>query len=222
MNTRLQVEHPVTELVTGLDLVQLQLRVAMGEKLPFTQNDVSWRGHAIEARICAEEPERGFVPATGVVRALELPSGPGVRLDSALHPGLEVTVHYDSMLAKLVVHAATRELAIERLLRALRETRIGGVAHNVAFLRRVVDSPEFRSGRYHTKTIESRLEALLAKPPRDELAKAALAAALLHRESLRRSAEERTLHGSNGGAGHEPRSLWLEAGRRRQLHRERH
>ena len=212
MNTRLQVEHPVTELVTGLDLVQLQLRIAAGEPLPLTQEDVHLGGHAIEARICAEEPERGFAPATGTVKRLDLPGGPGVRLDSALFEGLEVPVHYDSMLAKLIVRAATRELAIERMLRALRETRIAGVPNNVAFLRRLVDSPEFRSGRYHTKTIEQRLDALLAPPPRAELERVAAIAALLHRESLRRRAEERSLHGN----GAEPASAWSLAGRRRQ------
>ena len=228
MNTRLQVEHPVTELVTGVDLVHLQLAIAAGEKLPFTQSEVSWRGHAIEARLCAEEPERGFVPATGTVKSLDLPGGPGVRLDSALYEGQEIGVHYDSMLAKLVVHGATREVAIERLIRALGEVRLGGVATNVAFLARLADSPEFRSGRYHTKTIESRLESFLARPPHAEIEKAALVAALLHRESLRRGAEEKALHGGGsgggsggGGRGGDPPSAWLADGRRRQLDRSR-
>jgi acetyl-CoA carboxylase biotin carboxylase subunit len=218
MNTRLQVEHPVTELVTGLDLVQLQLRIAAGERLPFAQEEVRCCGHAIEARICAEEPERGFAPATGTIAALELPGGPGVRLDSALFAGLEVTVHYDSLLAKLVVHAPSREQAIDRLLRALGETRIAGVPNNAAFLRRLAGSPQFRSGRYHTKTIEEHLDELLGRPPREELERAALAAALLHRESLRRRAEERLLH---GGDAREPASAWLAEGRRRQLERRR-
>jgi len=215
VNARVQVEHPVTELVTGVDIIREQIRVAAGEKLRYEQKDIVQRGCAIEARICAEEPERGFAPATGTVKRLDLPGGPGVRLDSALFEGLEVPVHYDSMLAKLIVRAATRELAIERMLRALRETRIAGVPNNVAFLRRLVDSPEFRSGRYHTKTIEQRLDALLAPPPRAELERAAAIAALLHRETQRRRAEERTLHGS----GAEPTSAWLLAGRRRQLSR---
>jgi len=215
MNTRLQVEHGVTELVTGLDLVQLQLRLAAGERLPFTQEEVRFHGHAIEARICAEEPERGFAPATGTVRGLDLPGGPGVRLDSALHEGLEVTVHYDSMLAKLLVHAATRDQAIGRLLRALAELRIAGVPTNVAFLRRLAASPEFRDGRCHTRTIDERLDALLAKPPSGELERAALIAALLHQESLRRNAGERSLDGAAG----EPGSAWLAAGRRAQLAR---
>ena len=218
MNTRLQVEHPVTELVTGLDLVHLQLAIAAGEKLPFTQEQVSFRGHAIEARLCAEEPERGFVPATGTIESLDLPGGPGVRLDSALYAGLEVGVHYDSMLAKLIVHAATREQAIARMGRALRELRLAGVAHNAAFLARLVDSPEFRSGNYHTKSIEARLDAFLGKPPREELERAALMAALLHREALKRAAEERAMHGGNGG---DAPSAWLAAGRRRQLARNR-
>jgi acetyl-CoA carboxylase biotin carboxylase subunit len=216
MNTRLQVEHPVTEMVTGLDLVELQLRVAAGEPLPFTQEQVRAAGHAIEARICAEEPERGFAPATGRITALDLPGGPGVRLDSALFEGQEIPVHYDSMLAKLIVHAATREQAIERLLRALGETRIAGVASNVAFLRRLAGSAAFRAGRYHTRTIDEQLETLMPAPPREELERAAIAAALLHRESLRRAAEERSLHG-NGAA--DAVSAWTLAGRRRQLAR---
>ncbi|MSR46867.1 MAG: acetyl-CoA carboxylase biotin carboxylase subunit [Planctomycetes bacterium] len=215
MNTRLQVEHPVTEMVTGLDLVHLQLAIAAGEKLPFTQEQVNWRGHAIEARLCAEEPERGFVPATGTIASLELPGGPGVRLDSALYDGLEVGVHYDSMLAKLIVHAATREQAIERLLRALREVRIAGVAHNAAFLARVADSAEFRSGNYHTKSIEARLDTFLGKPSRAAIERAALIAALLHRESLKRGAAEQSLHADSGEAV----SVWLHEGRRRQLSR---
>ncbi len=215
MNTRLQVEHPVTEMVTGLDLVHLQLAIAAGEPLPFTQADVTWRGHAIEARLCAEEPERGFVPATGTITSLDLPGGPGVRLDSALYDGLEVGVHYDSMLAKLIVHAATREQAIERLRRALHEVRLAGVAHNAAFLERIVDSAEFRSGNYHTKSIEARLDAFLGQPSRESLERAALIAALLHRESLKRGAEERALQ---VGVGELP-SAWLLDGRRRQLSR---
>jgi acetyl-CoA carboxylase biotin carboxylase subunit len=217
MNTRLQVEHPVTEMVTGLDLVELQLRVAAGEPLPLAQTDVAWRGHAIEARICAEVPERGFAPAIGRVSRLDLPGGPGVRLDSGLFPGLEVSVHYDSMLAKLIVHGATRAQAVERMERALSETRIAGVASNVAFLRRLVACDPFRSGRYHTKTIEQSLDALLAPPPRAELVDAALVTALLHRESLRRGAEERALHGRNGGS--EVESRWLADGRARGLAR---
>jgi len=212
MNTRLQVEHPVTELVTGLDLVELQLRVAAGEPLPLQQEEVVLRGHAIEARICAEEPERGFVPATGRVTSLDLPGGPGVRLDSALYDGLAVTVHYDSMLAKLIVHAPTREAAIARMVRALGETRIAGVANNVAFLAKLVGGEPFKSGRYHTKSIEERLDAILAKPARAELVDAALVAALLHREQLRKGAEERTLHGGDGAR--DPVSLWLLDARR--------
>jgi acetyl/propionyl-CoA carboxylase alpha subunit len=212
MNTRLQVEHPVTELVTGLDLVEQQQRVAAGEPLPLQQEDVVLRGHAIEARICAEEPERGFVPATGRVTSLDLPGGPGVRLDSALHDGLAVTVHYDSMLAKLIVHAPTREAAIARMVRALGETRIAGVANNVAFLAKLVGGEPFRSGRYHTKSIEERLDVLLGKPERKDLVDAALVAALLHREQLRKGAEERTLHGGDGAR--DPVSLWLLDSRR--------
>jgi geranyl-CoA carboxylase alpha subunit len=144
MNTRLQVEHPVTELVTGLDLVELQLRIARGESLPFAQQDVRIEGHAIEVRLCAEEPGDDFLPRNGTV--LDWRAGPSVRCDHALAPGLEIGPHYDSLLAKLVAHGTTRAEALDRLALALDRTVLLGVASNRAFLARVLRHPAFAAG----------------------------------------------------------------------------
>ncbi|HEX5011212.1 MAG TPA: acetyl-CoA carboxylase biotin carboxylase subunit [Planctomycetota bacterium] len=158
MNTRLQVEHPVTEWTCGLDLVRWQLLVAMGEPLPRTQEQIRHEGHAIEVRLYAEDAENGFLPATGRIVRLQLPGGAGVRVDSGLYEGLEVTPHYDPMLAKISVHAATREQALARMARALFELTVTGVVTNLPFLRRAIESEPFRSGRYDTSTIESHPE----------------------------------------------------------------
>jgi len=158
MNTRLQVEHPVTEWTCGLDLVRWQLLVAMGEPLPLTQDQIRHQGHAIEVRLYAEDAENGFLPATGRIERLALPGGPGVRVDSGLYEGLEVTPHYDPMLAKISVHAATREQALARMTRALFEVSVTGVVTNLPFLRRAIESEPFRSGRYDTGTIERQPE----------------------------------------------------------------
>jgi acetyl-CoA carboxylase biotin carboxylase subunit len=150
VNTRLQVEHPVTELVTGYDLVQLQLRIAAGEPLPFTQKDIAWRGWAMECRVCAEDPDNQFFPSAGRIDQLREPSGPGVRLDSSLYPGWTVPLEYDSLLAKLVTWGPDRSTAIERQLRALSEYAITGVETNIAFFREILDDPEFRAGNLST------------------------------------------------------------------------
>ena len=158
MNTRLQVEHPITELTSGVDLVRWQLEVAAGNPLPATQEQIEHRGHAIECRLYAEDADHGFLPATGLVERLELPGGPGVRVDTGLYEGMEVGLHYDPMLAKLSVVARDRPAAIERMARALSETTVTGVTTNLPFLRRVVASEPFRSGTYDTSTVESRPE----------------------------------------------------------------
>ncbi|HKW46057.1 MAG TPA: acetyl-CoA carboxylase biotin carboxylase subunit [Gemmatimonadaceae bacterium] len=180
MNTRLQVEHPVTELVTGIDLVQWQLRVAAGEKLPFAQQDIVPRGWAIECRITSEDPANGFLPATGRVRHLHLPAGPGVRWDGGIEVGSEVTLFYDPMLAKLIVWATTRELAIERMHRALLELTIEGIETSRDFHLRVMEDEEFRRGAIEIQWLERRLPSLLGTQPREPQARiAAIAAALL-------------------------------------------
>jgi acetyl-CoA/propionyl-CoA carboxylase, biotin carboxylase, biotin carboxyl carrier protein len=165
MNTRLQVEHPVTELVTGLDLVECQLRVAAGQPLGFTQDDVRLTGHAVEARVYAEDPARGFLPTAGRVLALDEPGGEGVRVDSALRAGLEIGSTYDPMLAKVVAWGSDRPEALARLDAALSRTTVLGVRTNVAFLRRLLADVDVRAGRLDTGLIERNLAALTdAKP----------------------------------------------------------
>jgi acetyl/propionyl-CoA carboxylase alpha subunit len=154
MNTRLQVEHPVTELVTGIDLVQWQLRIAAGERLTLKQQDVQLRGHAFEARINAEDPARGFAPSPGTVRRLHAPSGPGIRFDSGLREGWTVPSHYDSMVAKLLVHAPDRASACKRMLRALDELKIEGFATNQPFHRALFAEPHFVAGDLSTRFLE--------------------------------------------------------------------
>ena len=154
MNTRLQVEHPVTELVTGLDLVHLQLRIAAGQKLEIKQQDVQWRGSALECRIYAEDPENGFLPSPGRLVQVERPTGPGVRLDSGVYPGCDVPLEYDPLLAKLAVWSETRSAAIGRMKRALSEYYVAGITTNTGFFRQILDDAEFGAGRLHTGFIE--------------------------------------------------------------------
>ncbi len=176
MNTRLQVEHPITEMVLGLDLVQWQLRVAAGEPLPWRQEDLRPRGHALEVRVYAEDPARDFLPSTGRLLYVAEPQGPGVRVDSGVRPGLEVTPHYDPLLAKIIVHAENRAAALARMRAALERTAYHGVVTNVAFLLQVLEHPDFRAGRYHTRWVD---EVLRAPAPQDHLPLAALAALAL-------------------------------------------
>jgi acetyl-CoA carboxylase biotin carboxylase subunit len=154
MNTRLQVEHPVTEEVTGLDLVQAQLRVAAGEPLPWTQDEIIQRGSSIECRIYAEDPARGFLPSPGRLQRLVLPQGPGVRLECGVAEGVEVSVHYDPLLAKLITSGRTRDEAIERMRLALASFVVEGVKTVIPFHQRVVQSDLFRAGSVHTQLIE--------------------------------------------------------------------
>ena len=164
VNTRLQVEHPVTELVTGLDLVHLQLLVAQGQPLPFQQQDIQLRGHAIECRIYAEDPDNNFFPSPGKITSLRDASGPGIRLDSGVYQGWTVPLDYDPMLAKLVAFAPTREAAIERMLRALDETFVGGIATNLPLFQRLLHDPEFRAARIHTGYLDRLLKPVEPSP----------------------------------------------------------
>jgi acetyl-CoA carboxylase biotin carboxylase subunit len=211
MNTRIQVEHPVTELVTGYDLVQWQIRVAAGEPLPFRQEDVTWTGHAIECRITSESPGNGFLPSTGRIQLLEIPAGPGVRWDGGIAPGYEVGLFYDPMLAKLIVHGATREEAIDRMKRALLELRVVGVDTSVPFHLRVMDEPDFRAGRLDIRYLDKHEAELLdSHPGEEELRIAALAAALLEEEGrARRSVQRMGEPAATGG------SRWRNTGWRR-------
>ena len=150
MNTRLQVEHPVTEEITGLDLVRLQLMVASGEKLPITQKDVKLHGHSIEARITAQDPDKDFAPSTGCITMWRAPGGRGIRMETHCYAGYAVSPFYDPMIAKLVVTAESREAAVRKLQTALHEFEVGGIATNIPFLRRLVAHPKYLSGDIHT------------------------------------------------------------------------
>lgn len=179
MNTRLQVEHPVTELVTGIDLVQWQLRIASGEELPFVQSEIVPRGWAIECRITSEDTANGFLPSTGRIEYLHLPSGPGVRWDGGIEIGSEVGLHYDPMLAKLIVWAPTRDLAIERMHRALLELTIEGVETSRDFHLRLMEDADFRSGAIEIQWLERKLPELTAVAPPEGAVRAAIIAAAL-------------------------------------------
>lgn len=200
MNTRLQVEHPVTELVTGLDLVVWQLRVAGGEALPMRQEDIRLTGHAVECRITSEDPLRGFLPSTGTVTHLEVPTGPGVRWDGGIQEGFEVSLHYDPLLAKLIVHAPTRAAAISRMARALDELVVGGIETSAPFHRRVMDEEDFREGRLTIRYLEEHPEILDGEIPEGEARAAALAAALLEEEDRQRHRAPRIGRAGDGHA----------------------
>ena len=166
MNTRLQVEHPVTELVTGVDLVHLQIRIAAGEPLPFAQQEVQLRGHAIECRVYAEDPDNGFFPSPGKITRLLQPGGPGIREDSGIYEGWTVPMDYDPMLSKLIAYAPSRELAIARLLRAIDEYVIGGIRTNLGLFRRILNDAGFQNAEIDT----SYLDRLLSEPKRASVA----------------------------------------------------
>jgi acetyl-CoA carboxylase biotin carboxylase subunit len=160
MNTRLQVEHPVTEMVWGIDLVKEQLRIAQGGRLSQTQEQLTANGHAIECRIYAEDPSRKFAPSPGLIRYLNLPQGPGVRNENGVYPGYVVPVYYDPMLSKLVCHGATREEAIGRMKRALLEYRVEGIHTTIPFFSYIMDHPEFRAGSFDTGFIDRLLPGM--------------------------------------------------------------
>ncbi len=191
MNTRLQVEHPVTELITGLDLVELMIRVAAGEKLPFTQEQVRLDGWAMECRINAEDPFRGFLPSTGrLVKYVPPPEVHGVRVDTGVYEGGEISMFYDSMIAKLIVHATTRDQAIARMRDALNQFVIRGVASNIAFQAALMQNPRFLSGDFNTGLIAEQYPKGFnaADVPHDDPAMLVAVAAAIHRQYLARNA----------------------------------
>ncbi|MEO0598464.1 MAG: acetyl-CoA carboxylase biotin carboxylase subunit, partial [Chloroflexota bacterium] len=177
MNTRLQVEHPITEMVTGVDLVQEQLRVAGGEALSFSQADITQNGHAIECRIYAEDARNHFLPAIGTIQRFEPAYTPGVRVDSGIQSGDTITIHYDPMIAKLIVHAQTRDQAIQRMQQTLRDSVILGTTTNVDFLQTILKHPVFIEGQVTTRFVDDNLQALL--PSENDLPTLALIAAAL-------------------------------------------
>ncbi len=176
MNTRLQVEHPITELVAGIDLVQWQIRIAAGEKFPFKQKDFHQHGHAIECRVYAEDPANGFLPSTGSLLQFSEPRGPGIRVDSGFSTGSQVTHFYDPLLAKLIVHAENREIAIQRMKNALREFVVHGVLTNIDFMQAVLSHDDFAKGKVSTRWVEENFkEWNVPEPSVDSLFAAALA-----------------------------------------------
>ncbi|MAG33082.1 MAG: hypothetical protein CL908_19560 [Deltaproteobacteria bacterium] len=207
VNTRLQVEHPVTEMITGVDLVREQIRVAAGHPLSVAQESIGFVGHALEARICAEDPENGFLPSVGSVDAVALPGGPGVRLDSSLYPGLEISLFYDSLLAKLAVWGRDRQEALVRMRGALSEFKVADLKTNIAYLGRVCRDPAFVAGEYDTSILEN-------LPPGDVpgnvLEAAAIAAAVVAHQSAGRA----QARGASSSMALDP---WKLSGRRRAM-----
>jgi acetyl-CoA carboxylase biotin carboxylase subunit len=208
VNARLQVEHAVTEEVFGVDLVRLQIAIAAGARLPFGQDAVVARGHAIECRILAEDPARGFLPSPGTISRLRVPSGPGIRHDGGTYDGWTVPLHYDPMLAKLVAWGATREMAISRMARALHEYRVEGPATCIGFHRRVLAHPAFLRGDLHTGFLDEHKELLTGEPDPEFERVAAIAAAVAQVE--RRRAPSRGNQEAQGATGP---SAWRRASR---------
>jgi acetyl-CoA carboxylase biotin carboxylase subunit len=210
MNTRLQVEHTVTEMVYGVDVVREQLRIAAGRPLSFSQGDVRANGHAIEVRICAEDPEQGFFPSAGRIEHVEMPGGPGVRIDAALYEGQEVTLFYDSMIGKLVVWGRDRDEALTRTCEALREFVVSGIRTTIPFTLRLLRQDEVRAGRYDTSYLDANLARIVGHGPGKHRFAAAVTAALVHRERARTAARRAAAAPAHGAAT----SPWVVLGRR--------
>jgi acetyl-CoA carboxylase biotin carboxylase subunit len=209
MNTRLQVEHPVTEMVTGLDLVKLQIAIAQGEPLPFAQADLRQRGHAIECRVYAEDPAQGFLPSPGRIVALRAPAGPGVRDDSGVYEGAEVPIHYDPLISKLVAWGADRTEAIARMRRAVSEYAVLGITTTLPFFDRVLRHPAFVSGDIDTGFIERHM-AELGPAPSDEVRDIAVVAAAVR--ALRDRASARAEPSAAGSGSAWGRRDWRDLG----------
>jgi acetyl-CoA carboxylase biotin carboxylase subunit len=215
VNTRLQVEHPVTEQVTGLDLVKLQIAIAAGHRLPFAWETITPRGHAMEVRLYAEDPDNNFFPSPGKILSRHAPTGPGIRLDEGVYEGYTVPMEYDPLLSKLIAWGNSREESISRLRRALDEYTITGIRTNVSLFRRILSEPEFLRGEIHTKWLDELLARPRppANPPRPGTeAAAVIAAALWHIEQANGASKRKA-------DAQEPPSRWKMQGRREQLDR---
>jgi len=215
MNTRLQVEHPVTEFITGIDLVHLQFRVAAGEPLPFKQEDITIRGHAIECRVYAEDPDNNFFPSPGQITRLISPSGPGIRRDSGMYEGWTVPIEYDPLLAKLIGYGESREQAIQRLELALYEYFVGGIKTNISLFRRILKDPDFRAGKIDTGFLD-RLLAIKAvhRDTRRELIAVVAAGIFATMDPKQTFPGEAGLPApANGNAVQAERSNWRQAAR---------
>jgi len=217
VNTRLQVEHPVTEMVTGVDVVKLQIRIAAGDALPFAQDDVVLSGHAIECRLYAEDPDNNFYPSPGTILSRRTPSGPGIRLDDGVYEGFTVPAEYDPLLGKLIAWGRDRAEAIARLQRALAEYSVTGIKTNSTLLRGILGDPEFVRGELFTRWLDERLARLRGKSEnsaeRDPAAEdAAILAALIHHLDANGATNARALSA-------EPESLWKREARLEQVDR---
>jgi acetyl/propionyl-CoA carboxylase alpha subunit len=189
MNTRLQVEHPVTEVVTGVDIVKEQIRIARQRQMRYTQDDIQLKGWAIECRINAEDPFNNFMPSTGRISHILLPTGPGVRLDTGVYPGFEVTPYYDSLISKIIVWGETRAEAILRMRRSLEEYRIVGVRTNIPFHQNLMDSTRFIAGQYDTRFVEHKFSMQVAESIRDNQQEiAAIMASIVAHKQARQAA----------------------------------
>jgi acetyl-CoA carboxylase biotin carboxylase subunit len=217
MNTRLQVEHPVTELITGLDLVHLQIRIAAGEKLPFTQDDLHIRSHAIECRIYAEDPDNNYFPSPGKITLLLSPSGPGIRIDSGMYEGWNVPIDYDPLLAKLIGYGSDREQAIARLTRALDEYFVGGIKTNIALFRRVLHDADFRAADLDTGFLGRMLKRTEDKPSDSKATEVAAIAAGLFAALASSEPGARIGAGVGRRADENTDSNWKSASRRESL-----
>jgi acetyl-CoA carboxylase biotin carboxylase subunit len=219
MNTRLQVEHPVTELTTGLDLVQLQIRIAAGEKLPFAQNDIRIRGHAVECRIYAEDPDNNYFPSPGKITLLLAPSGPGIRRDSGMYEGWTVPIDYDPLLAKLIGYGSDRDQAISRLSRALGEYFVGGIKTNIPLFRRILRDTDFRSGKLDTGFLDRMLKRSEDNSVDPKAAQVAAIAAGIFAVlgSTPSGAGNTAVRSSSDTATEKSSSAWRSAGRREAL-----
>ncbi|MGA2374921.1 MAG: acetyl-CoA carboxylase biotin carboxylase subunit [Candidatus Sulfotelmatobacter sp.] len=217
MNTRLQVEHPVTELITGLDLVHLQIRIAAGEKLPFTQDDLHIRSHAIECRIYAEDPDNNYFPSPGKITLLLSPSGPGIRIDSGMYEGWNVPIDYDPLLAKLIGYGSDREQAIARLTRALDEYFVGGIKTNIALFRRVLHDADFRAANLDTGFLDRMLKRTEDKPSDSKATEVAAIAAGLFAALASSEPGARIGAGVGRRADENRDSNWKSASRRESL-----
>ena len=208
VNARLQVEHPVTEAVTGIDMVRTMIEIAAGQPLAFTQDDVDMRGHAIECRIIAEDPARNFTPSPGTLRGLRQPSGPGIRYDDGTYPGYTIPVFYDPMFAKLVAWGQDRNEAIARMSRALEELRLDGLTTSVGFHRKVMSHPAFIAGDLSTAFIEEYPELLAFEADEWLNEIAVVAAAVVHFRKV--EADSARASDTTGG---KTRSAWKWQGR---------
>ncbi len=220
MNTRLQVEHPVTELVTAMDLVHWQLRIAAGEPLTIRQEDVRWHGWAVECRLYAEDPDTNFLPSPGRIQQLATPSGPGIRLDSGVYPGWTVPMDYDPLLAKLATWAETRPMAIDRMRRALTETSVSGIKTNIAFFQAILADEQFRAGALHTGFIDEFFQRPGSKrsPAGETEKEIAVIVASLHEQRKAATGVGDPAAASTNSAGLAVvggRSKWVTGGRRR-------